>query len=83
MSDQTFLDGASRLPTDAPFTRPMAHQFGVTDKVLHRLVLQRYLRRPIRGVYVAAQVPESIVLRCTMLSLVVPPGSFITDRSAA
>lgn len=83
MSDPIFLDVASRLPTDTPFTRAMAHQFGVTDKVLHRLVLQGYLRRPIRGVYVAAQVPESIVLRCNMLSLVVPPGSFITDRSAA
>jgi hypothetical protein len=61
----------------------MARQFGVSDKALHSLVLNGYLRRPIRGVYVAAQVPDTMPLRCSMLSLVVPHGSFITDRSAA
>jgi hypothetical protein len=34
-------------------------------------------------VYVATQLPDSLALRASVLSLVVPPGSFVCDRSAA
>jgi hypothetical protein len=80
---QTFLDETWPLPLDAPFTRPMARQFGVSDKRLHGLVDAGLLRRPIRGVFVASQVPESLALRCWMLSLVVPEDAFVCDRTAA
>jgi hypothetical protein len=83
MTEPLFLDDTSKLPTDAPFTRAMARQWGVGDKSLHRLVIAGYLRRPIRGVYVAAQVTETIALRCFMLSLVVPRDAFVCDRTAA
>ncbi|HEY0951551.1 hypothetical protein [Nocardioides sp.] len=61
----------------------MARDFGVNDKTLHALVVEGFLRRPIRGVYVAAQVPESLELRCWMLTLVLPPDAFVCDRTAA
>lgn len=36
----------------------------------------------IKGVYVAATVPDSLRLRCDALRLVVPPGAVVTDRTA-
>ena len=42
-----------------------------------------YVRRPLRNVYVAAQVPDTLEVRARMLALVVPPGSFVCDRTAA
>lgn len=83
MTTPSLLDASVGLPLDAPFTRPMAREFGVSDKALHQLVLQGLLRRPIRGVYVAAQVPESLELRCWMLTLVLPPDAFVCDRTAS
>ncbi len=83
MTTPVLLEPSVGLPLDAPFTRPMAHDFGVSDKSLHLLVTQGVLRRPIRGVYVAVQVPESLALRCWMLSLVLPPDAFVCDRTAA
>jgi hypothetical protein len=83
MTTPLLLESSAGLPLDAPFTRPMAHDFGVNDKTLHQLVTVGLLRRPIRGVYVAVQVPESLELRCWMLSLVLPPDAFVCDRTAA
>jgi len=40
------------------------------------------LRQPIRRVYVAGQVADSIWLRAQCLSLVAPPDAVITDRHA-
>ena len=77
------LDGSFPLPVDLPFTRAMALQAGINDKTLHLLVKAGYLRRPIKRVYVATQVPDTIDLRCEMLSLVVPAGCFVCDRTAS
>ena len=40
------------------------------------------LRQPMRRVYVAAQVPDSLMLRAQCLSLVVPDDAVICDRHA-
>ena len=40
------------------------------------------VRRMVKGVYVAAQVPDSIVLRGQALSLVVPSYAVVTDWTA-
>jgi hypothetical protein len=83
MDEQTFLDASFPLPLDAPFTRQQAAAVGVNDNRLRQLTSAALLRRPIRNVYVAAQVPDSIDLRVQALSLVVPRGSFICDNAAA
>lgn len=78
-----FLDAAFGLPTDQPFTRAHALGEGVSPRVLTRLVAQGLLRRPLKGVYVAAQVPDSRETRGRALALVAPPGSVVCDWSAA
>ncbi len=76
------LDGSFPLPVDAPFTRQDALSAGLTDKRLHKLCADGYLRRPLRGAYVATQVPDTLELRAAILALVVPEGCFVTDRTA-
>ena len=76
------LDGTFPLPIDAPFTRRDALLAGLTDKRLHKLCGDGYLRRPLRSVYVATQVPDTLKLRAAVLALVVPDGCFVTDRTA-
>jgi hypothetical protein len=77
------LDARFRLPLDVPFTRAAALCAGLTDKRLRTLVRHGYLRRPIAGVYVAAHLPDSLALRTEMLRLVLPPGCFACDETAA
>jgi hypothetical protein len=83
MDTPRLLDCPPALSWDRPFTRATARAAGLTDKTLHRLVKAGHLRRPVERVYVAAHVPDSIALRCEVLSLVVPPGCFVCDRTAA
>ena len=79
----SFLPPEFPLPLDQPFTyRTAQREAGLDSNDLHWLVEQGFLVRPIRGVYVAAQVPDSIDLRCACLRLVVPPDAVICDRHA-
>ena len=82
-TDPPFLSADFEMPLDAPFTRAAALDEGVTDNRLKRLVASGHLRRPIRNVYVASQVPDSLRLRCQMAGLVVPSDAFVCDRTAA
>jgi len=77
------LDDSFPLPLDAPFTRTMAREVGVTDTRLHRLAKGGLLRRLLRPVYVAALVPDTVELRLAALRLIVPDGCFVTDYAAA
>ena len=77
------LDDRFPLPLDAPFTRARALRAGVTDKRLRTLVRRGFLRRPVLGVYVCAHVPDSLALRAEVLRLVLPPGCFACDETAA
>lgn len=79
---QPLLDGRFPLPLDAPFTTRQATACGIQTHELTRLVREGLLRRMLPGVYVAAQVPESLPLRAAALRLVVPPGAVVTDRTA-
>lgn len=76
------LDDRFPLPTDAPFTTADAQRAGIRRPVLTRLVEDGLLRRLLKGVYVAAQVPDSLQMRVKALSLVVPRGSAATDWTA-
>ena len=77
------LDASSNLPLHEPFSRATALAAGVSDYQLRTLVGEGYLRRPVAGLYVASHVPDSIELRCRLLSLVVPDDCFVCDRTAA
>jgi hypothetical protein len=70
------------LPLDRPFTASQAHEAGVTRAVLRRLLRDHYLRRLVKGVFVAAQVPDSLMLRAQALQLVVPGDAVIVDWTA-
>src|SRR5262245_30477445 len=80
--DQPFLDPGFPLPVDHPFTRTEAVRAGLTDRDLRGLVAHGLLRRLVKGVYVAAQVRDSVVLRARALALVVPSGAAVTDWTA-
>lgn len=82
-ADLAFLDDSCSLPLDRPFTAATARaEAGIDYRTLKRLVDQGLLHHPIRGVYVAAQVPDSVDLRCACLHLVVPPDAVVVDRHA-
>ena len=67
------------LPLDRPFTLRQAEASGVSRHHVRVMAAAGLLRRMVKGVYVAAQVPDSIVLRGQALSLVVPSYSVVTD----
>lgn len=70
------------LPLDLPFTAQQAAAAGIGRSVLARLVRQGYARRLVKGVYVATQVADSLVLRARALQLVVPEHTVIVDWTA-
>lgn len=85
MSDldvSALLDGSFRLPIDRPFTFGEAGELGVAPRALTALCRVGIVRRLVKGVYVAATVPDTLRLRCDGLRLVVPPGAVVTDRTA-
>jgi hypothetical protein len=71
------------LPVDRPFTSQQALEAGVSRRVLERLLRQEYVRRMLKGVYVATQEPDSLALRSAALAMVAPPGSVVVDWTAA
>ena len=77
------LDDTSNLPLDVPFTAAVARACGVPRHLLTLWCQLGLLRQPIRRVYVAAQVEDSLMLRAQCLSLATPQDAVITDRHAA
>jgi hypothetical protein len=77
------LDGSCNLPLDVPFTAAVARAAGVPHHLLRLWCRLGLLRTPIRRVYVANQVADSLWLRAQCLSLVAPPDAVIVDRHAA
>ena len=76
------LDSSCNLPLDVPFTAAVAKAVGVPQRTLRLWCRLGLLRQPIRGVYVAAQVPDSVSLRAQCLALVAPADAVICDRHA-
>jgi hypothetical protein len=76
------LDDSFPLPLDRPFTLKHALEAGVTSKVLRRLHAQGYLRRMLKGVYVAAQATDDLILRAQALALVMPERAVVVDWTA-
>ncbi|MGZ4612981.1 MAG: type IV toxin-antitoxin system AbiEi family antitoxin domain-containing protein [Kineosporiaceae bacterium] len=70
------------LPVDRPFTTREAHAAGIDRHLLGRLHADGLLRRMLRGVHVAAQVPDTLELRCQALRLVAPTDAVAVDWTA-
>ncbi len=68
---------------DRPFTWPQARALGITRRRLDEAVRCRSVRRVTRGVYIRADVPDTIDLRVAALALVLNPFTVVCDRSAA
>lgn len=77
------LDASFPLPVDEPFHRQTAIRAGVPRSWLTALLRSGHLRRPLAGVYVAAQVPDDMNSRLACLRLVVPDDGVVCDRHAA
>ena len=77
------LGGRFPLPLGQPFTRTQALDAAVSARQLRALVEDGLVRRVVRGVYAAAQAPDSILFRAQALGLVVPACAVVTDRTAA
>ncbi|TNM39621.1 hypothetical protein FHP29_12150 [Nocardioides albidus] len=79
----SFLPADFPLPLDVPFTTTLARrEAGLLGKDLTWLVAQGFVRRLVKGVYVANQVPDSLELRCAALRLTVPSDAVVCDRHA-
>jgi hypothetical protein len=76
------LDGHFPLPLDRPFTLGAATAAGLTVHRVRVLEKRSLIRRVLKGVYVAAQIPDSRPLRAAALTLIVPRTAVVTDWSA-
>lgn len=74
---------AINLLPDHPFTTADADEIGLHRDVRRRLVREGHLRHPMRGVYVAARLPDTVDLRAQCAALALPPQTVVADRSAA
>lgn len=73
---------SSPVPLDRPFTTAMATAAGISRRQLDLWVAQGALSRPIKGVFHAADLPDSLGLRIEVLRLIVPESCVVTDRTA-
>lgn len=76
------LDSDFPLPLDRPFTRSQALSAGLTRHGLDRLVEEGLVRRMLRGVYVAAQAGDDLLLRTRALTLIAPRDAVAVDWTA-
>jgi very-short-patch-repair endonuclease len=70
------------LPLDQPFTRTAAIEAGCSPRDLQAMVRDGLLRKVLRGVYAAAQAPDTVRFRTTALGLVIPAHALIIGRTA-
>jgi hypothetical protein len=76
------LDDSFALSTDYPFTAREAADVGVSRRWLSDLTRAGLLRNPIKGVYLAAQIPDDTQSRLRCLALVTPADAVVVDRHA-
>ena len=70
------------LDSQLPFTRAQARAAGISRHTLDLLTAAGILRKPIRGVFIATELGDSLSLRAECLRLVARPGAVIVDRHA-
>ncbi|MFP5252985.1 MAG: type IV toxin-antitoxin system AbiEi family antitoxin domain-containing protein [Actinomycetes bacterium] len=82
LSSTPLLGPEFPLPLDRPFTTGQAAAEGVSRAVLARLHRDGLVRRMLKGVYVATQAADGLLLRAQALNLVVPEGTVVVDWTA-
>lgn len=68
---------------DHPFTEPQARSSGITRSRLRAALRERRVIRLLRGVYLRADVPQTVEVRAVAAALVISPYSVVCDRTAA
>jgi len=76
------LDDRFPLPLDRPFSLRQAAAEGLSVHRIRILTDRGFIRRVLRGVYVASQAVDDRLLRVRALALVVPRTAVVTDWSA-
>jgi hypothetical protein len=76
------LDRTFPLPLELPFTSKQAAEAGISRHALARLLREGLVRRVLKGVYVAAQLEDSQIVRAHALKLAVPDGAVLCDWTA-
>jgi hypothetical protein len=66
-----------------PFTTAEARGLGISRKRLAAAVEEKLVRRAFHGVYLRADVPDSVQTRAACAARVIAAGSVVRDRSAA
>jgi hypothetical protein len=66
-----------------PFTTAEARDLGISRKRLMAAVEEKLVRRAFHGVYLRADLPDSIENRAACAARVIASGSVVRDRSAA
>lgn len=66
-----------------PFTADQARCLGITKARLDAALLEGYLVRPLRGVYLRADTELTVQARACAARLVLSPTSVLVDRTAA
>lgn len=67
----------------SPFTAAMAMERGLSRDRLRDLLAHGLVRQPLHAVYVAAAVPDTLVLRAEAAALVLPDHAVVCDLCAA
>lgn len=81
--DAVVLSHDAPIPIDRPFAAAESDRLGVGASLRRRLVAAGLLRPVLRGVFVAAHVPDSLRLRVASVRLVAPVHAVVVDRTAA
>lgn len=66
-----------------PFCASEAKSLGISFKQIERAIAAGSLRRLFRGVYVPADLPDTIELRTAAIALVIADHNVVVDRTAA
>lgn len=68
---------------DSPFRSVHAGEHGLSRRDLKELLESGLLRRPLRGVYCPADLPDTLEVRAACAALVLPAHVVLVDRTAA
>ncbi len=68
---------------DDPFTRADLDRLDLTPAALRRALRLGELRSPLRGVFVRADLPDTIDTRALAVATMIRPHHVVTDRTAA
>lgn len=72
-----------QLALDLPFSRARVASAGLSRSVLERMLNDGVVRRVLRGVYVRADQPDTMLLRARALGVLLSDRVIVVDRTAA